>query len=235
MFVPFVHPRIESVFRVDKIHFLIPQKYKISLLPFFLIGKDTELRYQLQGFGIPVELIPVTGSGNIKFNSLKRWVRIRTIVETEVRIYGMARLARGTIVECPGSNDVIFKPGKKLPNHPGNILFRNLILSKEDEYTTIAAKRGLYRWLVTEIKFQHKGRFLKWNDDEYWTEIREDSQITTKMSTFCKNVLSKRKQIKKNASTIVDSSTNAFSSNLDEEILSHGNKRKRCEGLPICK
>lgn len=201
------------------------QNLLLALL--LLLGGDTELRYILQAYGIPVEFIPVTESGNIKFNLLKQWIRIRSTLEAEARVYGSGVPLSGTIVECPNSTDVIFKPGKRLAHHPGNILFHELILSMANEYTTTSSKRSLYRSLAMEIK-ERKGRFLKWSDNEYWTEITDDAQITVKISTFCKAVLSKHKAAKMKTS-LVKSSTTAFV-NINEQTLCAGNKRKWCEG-----
>eukprot|EP00533_Pseudo-nitzschia_delicatissima_P011848 CAMPEP_0197278310 /NCGR_PEP_ID=MMETSP1432-20130617/18458_1 /TAXON_ID=44447 /ORGANISM="Pseudo-nitzschia delicatissima, Strain UNC1205" /LENGTH=478 /DNA_ID=CAMNT_0042744663 /DNA_START=79 /DNA_END=1515 /DNA_ORIENTATION=- len=198
----------------------------------FHIGRDTELRYILQGYGIPVEFIPVTGSGNIKLNLLKQWIRIRATLEAESRVYGSGVPFSGAIVECPGSTDVIFKPGKRLDYHPGNSLFQKLIRSRANEYSSTPSKRGLYRWLAMEIK-ERKGRFLKWSDNGYWTEIQDDAQITIKISTCCKAVLSKHKAANMKTS-LVKSSTTAFVNNVNEQTLCTSNKRKRYEGNLCC-
>jgi hypothetical protein len=193
-----------------------------------MVGVDTELRYSLLGYGIPIDFIPVTGSGNIKVTYLKQGIHVRNIIETEARSNSRAttgRLTSEPIVECPGSNDVVFKPGKRLLDHPGNIMFQSLILSKESEYTTTSSKRSMYRWLTREIREKRKGRFLKWNDDEYWTEILDERQITLKISTSCKTILRKAR-VKKNE-TSIDSSTSSFQNNDSEQNLCSNCKRKR--------
>lgn len=185
----------------------------------FHIGEDLELRYELRGYGIPVEFIPVTGTGNIKTNYLRQWIHVRKIVEAEARYNGnIAVTGRSTsarIVECPGSSDVIFKPGKRMVCHPGNALFQQLIVSKASEYTSTSSKRGLYRWLSREIVEKRGGRFLKWNDDGYWTEIEDEAQITIKISTACKAVLNKMKKSARASKNerVVDSSTHSFNNN----------------------
>merc|ERR1719464_710700 len=160
------------------------------------IGQDTELQYKLQGFGIPVDLIPVTGTGNIKTQYLRQFINTRKMIETEALtksnnndgisnnsnnnnnkgttqrssssngIVVAAASAPAVVVECPGSNDVVFKPGKRLMCHPGNVLFQNLILSKTNQYTTsMVSKQDIYKWLSEEIVQKRGGRFLKWNDN----------------------------------------------------------------------
>ena len=129
------------------------------------------------------------------------------------------------VVECPGSTDVIFKPGKRLMCHPGNILFQDLIISKTNKYTSMISKRNLYKWLAEEIINKRHGRFLKWNDNGYWTILSDESQIIVKISTSCKAVLNKlKKSINANNNRMtIESSTYAFER--QDGLLNY--KRKR--------
>ena len=47
----------------------------------FHIGEETELKYQLGTFGIPVSQIPITETGNIKKGSFQKWIGMRVIAE----------------------------------------------------------------------------------------------------------------------------------------------------------
>ena len=47
----------------------------------FHVGEETELKYQVGTFGIPVGQIPITETGNIKKGSFQKWVGMRKIVE----------------------------------------------------------------------------------------------------------------------------------------------------------
>ena len=49
----------------------------------FHIGGLTEIKYQLHGYGIPIELIPVTETGRIKIKHLKEWIRLRGILDKQ--------------------------------------------------------------------------------------------------------------------------------------------------------
>jgi hypothetical protein len=167
------------------------------------MGEDIELRYAMQGYGVPVDFIPVTGTGNIKLNHLKPWMKTRRLLED---------LEHSKIVECPGSYDVVFKPGKRLMFHPGNLLFERLIMSKADEYSSASSKRNLYIWLQKEITETREGHFLKWDDDGYWTKLEDEAQITTKISTSCKAVNKKLKRAW-GSDTQLESSTFAFGDN----------------------
>jgi len=119
----------------------------------FHFGDEIELRYQLQGFGIPINLIPSTETGTVKLHNFNQWMKTRQLLEetnqehnhSAERInqytYTMA-VGKGkknkatttitvtnTIVECPGSHDVIFRRGQSFKEHPGNDMFRDSIMS----------------------------------------------------------------------------------------------------------
>ncbi|MGK3760356.1 MAG: hypothetical protein ACI8RD_012673 [Bacillariaceae sp.] len=83
------------------------------------------------GYGIPVDLLPLTDTGNIKTKNLLQWIKVRkdlseSIAKEHNGIISYAR-ASGLIhsnIECPGLNDVIFRSGKHHMIHPGKYLFR---------------------------------------------------------------------------------------------------------------
>lgn len=45
------------------------------------LGQPIEIRYQLKSYGIPVELIPATDTGNVKHVNLKHWIKVRKVLE----------------------------------------------------------------------------------------------------------------------------------------------------------
>ena len=109
------------------------------------LGNPLEIRYQLQGYGIPTELIPATDTGNIKNVNLKQWIKLRKHVEEEEQEW-MVRtgipysssdsdgafssastvmdIPMSNIVECPLSTDVVFRRGRSMNSHPGTSCFR---------------------------------------------------------------------------------------------------------------
>ena len=145
-------------------------------------GKPLELRYDLIGYGIPVDLLPLTSTGNVKTIYLKQWMRMRTTIEEgiltgEKYLYpgsfggggdgaAVADYYRRNWIECPGSNDVIFKPGKPVRNHPGNVTFRSLIelWSETHERATQTKKSEIAMRLVDEVLRVRGGRFLVWDE-----------------------------------------------------------------------
>ena len=102
-------------------------------------GNPVELQYELNGYGIPSSDIPITLSGTIKTHYLKQWVRIRHLIEAEAEIdtpsihLGDGDGSSLSIVECPRINDVIFKRGCTMANHPGNSHFRSMIQSQYEQ------------------------------------------------------------------------------------------------------
>ena len=99
---------------------------------FSSVGDRTNIQYSLMGYGIPVDLLPLTDTGNIKTKNLLQWIKVRKALDESIAkdhngIISHAR-ASGWIdsnnIECPGLNDVIFRSGKNHMSHPGKYLFR---------------------------------------------------------------------------------------------------------------
>ncbi|OEU12029.1 hypothetical protein FRACYDRAFT_263374 [Fragilariopsis cylindrus CCMP1102] len=114
----------------------------------FHFGDEIELRYQLQGFGIPINLIPSTETGTVKLHNFNAWMKTRQIVEenpndnnqytykikntntkNSSKVTATTTTVTNIIVECPGTNDVIFRRGQSFKEHPGNDVFRDSILN----------------------------------------------------------------------------------------------------------
>lgn len=220
----------------------------------FHFGNLLELRYQLQGYGIPTELIPTTDSGNVKAVNLKQWIKLRLYIESQAGQY-MATLWSGEsdsnhssnnsdyessttsvdahhmtdIVECPGSHDVIFRRGKSMSYHPGNVKFFNLIESRIHEHTldpktTQARRMAIEKELIQQIR-DDGGRFLRWEIDKCWwvdmssgTDDANDKEIRSKIHYAFRDF--RKKMMKKQKVIVNTSSTYAFE-------RQDGQKRKR--------
>ena len=158
----------------------------------FHFGDPLELRYQLQGYGIPTELIPSTDTGNVKSANLKQWIKLRRYLEWQAQqqdatMYSsdsdvasdyessasyMSNPYTNRIVECPGSNDVIFRRGKSMNYHPGNVKFLNLIESNIQEHTfdtktTQIRRMAIEEGIIRQVR-EGGGRFLTWDIDNCW-------------------------------------------------------------------
>ena len=60
--------------------------------------------------------------------------------------------------------------------------------------------------------YTRNGWFLKWNNDGYWTILKDESQINVKISTSWKAVLTRMKKPTNAANNrlVIESSTYAF-------------------------
>ena len=212
--------------RIAAIHLCLPDMFPIltkiysmalgkwSARAKFHLGKSIELRYQLKGYGIPVELIPSTDTGNVKHVNLKQWINLREFREKyssssmtgshadsddamdieqtsrsdmpqvylpKLQQYQQIQFSNQhqiqqqqkkltMIIECPGSNDVIFRRGKSMTYHPGNVMFQSLIESRLEEHDNAnqAGKLSVVLSLIEYIQHEKGGRFLTWDAKNNW-------------------------------------------------------------------
>lgn len=115
----------------------------------FHVGEPVEVRYSLQGYGIPTETIPITWTGTIKSNVHRSWLKLRHALEDfhanansnfnnnfntfqtdGNNIVSDSDHSMAIVVECPSINDVLFRQGTSLYSHPGNARFRSLVEHK---------------------------------------------------------------------------------------------------------
>jgi len=142
----------------------------------FHIGNEIELMYKLKSYGIPVEYIPVTGTGKIKTAYMKQWMRNRKLLES-ARTSSIA----DPFVLCPSSNDVLFRKGIHVKCHPGNVMFESMIEEIMPSYSSASLKEkaSITKGMISVVH-QRGGRFLMWEKDGYWTEVKDDSQLYSK-------------------------------------------------------
>jgi len=150
------------------------------------VGQDIENRYQLSGYGIPMDQLPITESGKIKATHFKKWLQLRKNIEDP-----SCELRRELelIVECPGLNDVVFRPSQSTMCHPGNVMFRGLVESKHFEHSIAPsreAKIEITKSVISKIR-EKGGRFLVWNNATWWTELTDEKQIYSKIAVFFRN------------------------------------------------
>jgi hypothetical protein len=199
-----------------------------SLLPRtkFHFGNSVELRYQLQGFGIPTDDIPSTDTGSVKSVNLKAWIRMRAHLEWQVEQY-MASLESGGgsesigsssssqlgippytyIIECPRSNDVTFRRGKSMMHHSGNAKFLNLIELSMYEHsidpkTPPIRRTAIEKELIRQIR-DGGGRFLRWEIEKgWWVDMSAgtngDKEIQTKVHYAFRDFRKKMMKIQQN-------------------------------------
>ena len=170
------------------------------------IATGVERRYSLSGFGIPVEMIPITDSGNIKRTYLYQWIKIRKIIESDENA---GSLVDQKMILLPRSHDVLIRTGTTTLSHPGNVFFRGLIEMKHEEFRSGSehTQAFLAEDIVEEIE-RLNGHFLTWDSRGFWTEIRDRKQIIFKVEVSIRDFnvkLKARKNIQ-----LTHSSTNKF-------------------------
>lgn len=120
-------------------HVISGAKHKQIIRQKFHVGlNDTEMRYYLQGFGIPIQFFPLTETGTIKLNYFNKWLKTRAYIERreeeKEKENGTNQWKRKdkslVVVECPLLNDVVFRQGKPYKANPGNDVLRDSILEE---------------------------------------------------------------------------------------------------------
>jgi len=148
------------------------------------IGTPMELRYTLNGFGIPTDSLPISWTGNVKTSYLKQFIRVRQVIEHDDSFLApgplpkMTKTQRQLVVECPNLNDIIFKKGCSGMQHPGNVLFRSLVQSKYEQGNLLTTK-SLITATLEEIQ-QQGLRVLVWNEKESCFLVIRDQQMIYK-------------------------------------------------------
>jgi len=112
------------------------------------IGEPIELKYILQGYGIPNDDIPITFTGTIKTIYHKQWMKLRNTIENQNNeqnnhinedLDSSNSNSSGTttkmnmIIESPYLNDIIFRKGKSFMYNDGNIMLRSLVKLRTKE------------------------------------------------------------------------------------------------------
>jgi len=177
----------------------------------FHLGESVELQYKVNGYGVPVDLLPLTSSGNVKTNYLRQWIKLRNNIEEDIARGSQKSGDQATcddLIECPGSNDVIFRPGKPVMNHPGNVFFRSVLEANSavHEDATQIEKTTITKLVVDTMIAQRGGRFLVWNESSCcWKAITDLNQQRHKVAIAFRNFKSQKRALR-NRQFVVSSS-----------------------------
>jgi len=137
------------------------------------VGSTVECMYALQSFGILSEQIPInTTTGKIKTKQHLKWLESKLQKEEALK-----ENKPFNKIGCPMMKDVLFGRGWPIMKHPGNVMLRNIIDSKLEEYQNEKSKRGktlIAQAIVCMVKQKEiGGRFLK-EDSDWWVEVSND-------------------------------------------------------------
>jgi len=161
------------------------------------IGEPLEIRYKLQGFGIPVDLLPLTYTLALKRQNHLQWIAFRKFIEHQqggnLNGNGSSKCKKNPsksltidpsdLVECPRSYDVIIGKTKNT-NNPGNMFYRSLIEATHDEH--IPSSKGdkvELTWRIVRQMEEQNGRFLEWSKSpKAWVRIRDRNIMRQKVA-----------------------------------------------------
>ena len=172
----------------------------VSFLPFWIVslpiceGGETELLYKLSSFGIPTDLLPVSCTGKVKTSNQSAWINVQRAKLFHEKNY--TNNNGEEIVECPGSEDVVFKKGPGYRNNPGNIRFRTLIEQNGEKHQK-ADKEEKYKITLRIVEAIEKinGRFLEWSKPrKMWLVNKDRSKIRSKVASSIKQYNRQRGQ-----------------------------------------
>jgi hypothetical protein len=187
----------------------------------FHIGDELESRYRLKSYGIPIKLLPITETGSIKMINHNYWIKTRKNVEQGID-------TNVTIIECPGSNDTVFRQGTSSMENPGNVKCRDMILSLLENR---ASDGGMYGFrynnhnrssgnstnvakqhnesvelLVNTIERYRGGRFLEWDKHRStWIQMVDRHKIKQKFSVLFHSI---SKRYRKTAAIAANNNSN---------------------------
>ncbi|KAG7340694.1 hypothetical protein IV203_024237 [Nitzschia inconspicua] len=143
-------------------------------------GEGLALQYALHSYGIPVDLLPITETGNVKTKNHQRFIKVRSILEKQNTNGGAAATQDDDPIECPGLHDVVFRVGDSYLCHPGNAKFRGWIESTFEDYNAASKDRKVaITWLLVDEVLK-TGRFLVW-DKHWWVFLRDREKMRTKV------------------------------------------------------
>lgn len=158
-----------------------------------------EIQYHLHGYGIPVDQIPITDTGNIKTKNLFQWIRVRKYIESMRNSTNISSLGSDSessfpssmhlTIDCPNVNDVIFRGKHANLSHPGNSMFRGLIESRYDEHNNLTNTDAKVRitWSIINEVEKKNGRFLVWDNNGCWQIMADRMKIRTKVAGALKD------------------------------------------------
>jgi hypothetical protein len=130
-------------------------------------GTHTECQYSLMTFGVPVNILPVTYTGELKPTIHSKWIAKRRTKDAKLEMTGVF-----AGIDLPGQHDVLFGRGKTSNQNCGNVRMRSLVDLHMDEYdqAPVGEKHVIVDSIVKAIQ-KDSGRFLSQNPDGWWIEV----------------------------------------------------------------
>ena len=141
--------------------------------------------------------MPMTTTGKVKTDYQSNWVTTLKAIEEQRRQQQIDTDGESCqtqeIVECPSSNDVVFRKGRPLyKRNPGNMFYRELIAAASFQHSE-AARSGKYAitWNIVQEIESNGGRFLEWSSIGHgsggmWIVMTDRKAIRDKIASALK-------------------------------------------------
>ena len=153
-----------------------------------------ETQYQLMSYGIPVNQLPLTNTGNIKTKHLFQWIKARRAIDkARQNVSDAGDLCNNmNIISHPGRSDVLFSRGGNA-RHYGNVMMVEDIASRLEEFKLNTKNRDVLRKEIMAAVSQRGGKFLTLNKGGWWEELRA-KEVHEKITTAFYDHKQKRKK-----------------------------------------
>jgi len=185
-------------------------------------GSQTELLYKVAGYGVPVELVPMSNTFKVKFDNHRDWLNV---IRTKASLNGTHQK---DIVDCPRCNDVVFRKGPASRKYNrGNAYYRELIEDLSLEHFTGDTDVKFNLTILVMEKIENRGgRFLKWKN--MWVVDENAEQVRKKIASAFKQINRNRKN--GDSQQLVQAIKHATVINKPEETETSNPKSKRDDG-----
>jgi hypothetical protein len=146
-------------------------------------------------------VLPFTDSNNLKLKNFNLWIQGRkTIEKIEEEMRNNNGIESVWLVDCPSSEDVVFKAGTSSLHHPGNAVFHDML---RDQESSKGNSQLIVDGIVKTVLERH-GRFLEWDPCGCWKVLNSVTTIRHKIyssHSYAKKSSSARKRQQNSASS----------------------------------
>jgi len=181
-----------------------PFYHALSALYFFVLstedklhykshsGEPIELLYTLGSYGIATDLVPVSCTGVVKSSHMNAWLNYQRAHEQNIKSGNDVE----EMIDCPRSNDVIFRKGTTFRSNPGNTYYRMLIEKYSIEHANgdRKLKCDITLRIIDEVQ-ERAGRFLEWSrEKKIWVLIKSRDRVRRKIAAAFKQFVRAKKR-----------------------------------------
>lgn len=134
-------------------------------------GTILEIHYDLNTFGIPAKVLPITSDGFLDLSLHRQWLSERRHLEAS----SSHSEDIGERITAPRPQDVLLGRGRTSQTHPGNVRYHSLLSSHQEAYDRGQGDRQQTSLIATSVVNAIKsagGRFVK-QDEAGWSVLSD--------------------------------------------------------------